>query len=259
MKIKHFGWPLLLAMLVTSGCATSPTADGPPQSFDYPSDLSQVGVDPEDAEEMDALMQSFIDEKKTSSVVGFVAQDGDVLYSKAFGWKDMENRVPASVEDYYVLFSQTKAIVTVAFMTLVEEGLVDIHDPVSKYFPGIPDQVVTEIHEDGTYETRPVETPMTFVHLMAHTSGLDAELAGELRRAASDQSGAPVGFGGKEPEQIPSGQHSGGGNYSAAYLEEEMLDLAEYHLGFDPGSAWHYHQSTNMLGYMIEPKRCRSM
>lgn len=254
MTIKQLigGCSLLWAALSISACGTAPAQENHPQRFGAAPGSDPAGATSEQVENIDALMQSFIDEQKASSVVGFVAHKGDVLYSKAFGWKDVENKVPAGVDDYYVLFSQTKAIVTVAFMTLVEEGVVDIHDPVSKYFPGIPDQVVTEIHEDGTYETRPVETPMTFVHLMSHTSGLDAGLAGELRRADSEGSGTPLGFGENEPHVTPSGQHTGGGDYSAEYLEQEMLALAEYPLGFDPGSAWHYHLSTNMLGYMVE-------
>ena len=46
-------------------------------------------------------------------------------------------------------------------MTLVEQGRVAIDDPVSKYFPEIPDGVVTAVNPDGTYETRPVKSPMT--------------------------------------------------------------------------------------------------
>jgi len=203
-------------------------------------------------ESLDTLLQSFVDEEKASSLAGFVAVGGEIIYSNAFGWKDKENRIPASVEDYYVLFSQTKAITTVAFMTLVEQGLVDINDPVSKYFPGISDRVITAINDDGSYETRPATTPMTFVHLMSHTSGLNAGLAGQARLADTGTPGVPLGFDGKEPKIQPSGQHTGGGNYQARFLKQEMLDLAKYPLGFDPGSEWNYHVSTNMLGYLIE-------
>lgn len=242
------------AFLVASsmvGCSTEKSPENHTrQQFDY--DKGRQEADSRAVGDMDALLQSFIDKEKASSVVGFVARGGKVLYSNAFGWKDRENSVPASVDDYYVLFSQTKAITTVAFMTLVEQGLVDINDPVSKYFPGIPDKVITAINEDGSYETRPASTPMTFVHLMSHTSGLNAGLAGEARLAKTGVQGAPLGFDGKKPDIQPSGQHTGGGNYHARHLEEEMLDLASYPLGFDPGSAWNYHVSTNMLGYMIE-------
>lgn len=242
---------IALATLV-GGCATTDTPDSTPQSFDYSASPQSLGVSAQELAQMDSLLQSFVDEKKASSLVAFVAKDGKVVYADAFGWKDIENQVPASLEDYYVLFSQTKAVTTVAFMTLVEKGLVDIHDPVVEYFPGIPDEVLVKINDDGTYETRPVKTSMTFVHLMAHTSGLNAGLAGEARRRDSGGGGGPLGFDGKEPDVQPSGQHTGGGNYHAEYLEEEMLALAQYPLGFDPGSEWNYHLSTNMLAYLIE-------
>ncbi|QRR00797.1 serine hydrolase [Dyadobacter sandarakinus] len=75
-----------------------------------------------------------------------------MVYNKAFGYKDVENKVPAAVDDHYILFSQTKAVTTIPFMTLVEKGLVPVDDPVSKYFPGISDQVATASKEDGAYQ-----------------------------------------------------------------------------------------------------------
>lgn len=54
------------------------------------------------------------------------------------------------------------------------------------------------------------------------------------------------------PDSLPSGQHSFEGDFNAKYLEDEMLALAKYPLGFDPGTEWDYHVSTNMLAYMIE-------
>ncbi|AHM58709.1 beta-lactamase [Flammeovirgaceae bacterium 311] len=251
MKIHLQAFALFAATVLIPGCSISEKATAPDQ-FMQVTDLETVGTSAEKIAGMDSLLQSFVDQKKASSVVVFVAKGGKVVYKKAFGWKDLENQVPAKADDYYVLFSQTKAITTVAFMTLVEAGLVAIDDPVSKYFPQIPDRVVTTVHEDGTYETRPVASPMTFAHLMAHSSGLNAGLVSKIREAEKKGSDMPAGFGGAPPTTTPSGQHSGGGNYNAKYLEEEMLALSKYPLGFDPGTEWHYHVSTNMLAYMIE-------
>lgn len=249
MKNRHLYvlvvWALLASVASTAGGRTA-------QEFHHQIDPRVVGADPATIAKIDALLQSFVDERKLSSVVGFVAKGGDVVYSRAFGWKDVEQRVPASVDDYYVLMSQTKAVTTVAFMTLVEQGRVAIDDPVSKYFPEIPDQVVTAVHEDGTYETRPVKTPMTFVHLMTHTSGLNAGLVRDIRRAQRKPDDAPAGFGGAVPTETPSGQHTGGGDLQSKYLEQEMMALVKYPLGFDPGTQYQYHVSTNMLGYLIE-------
>lgn len=244
---------LVVLLVVVIGCNhPSKQAGNVPQSFNENSELTQTGIDQTQIESIDSLLQSFVDEQKLNCVAGFVAQDGNVIYKKAFGLKDIENGIPATIDDYYVLFSQTKAVTTVAFMTLVEKGLVAVDDTVSKYFPEIPDQVVTKVNDDGSYETRPAISPMTFAHLMSHSSGLNAGLVGQIKQAERKQSDAPAGFGGVMPTETPSGQHSGGGNYKAKYLEEEMKALVKYPLGFDPGTEWNYHISTNMLGYLIE-------
>ncbi|MDQ8205031.1 serine hydrolase [Pelagicoccus sp. SDUM812003] len=255
MRTMIRSYPSVRSVITASAVFAATVASafaGSPQEFNHDPDLAALGVSAAEIEQTDALLQSFVDDQKLNSVVGFVAKDGDVLYKKAFGLKDVENKVPAEEDDYYVLMSQTKAVTTVAFMTLVEQGLVSIHDPVSKFFPEIPDEVVTEVHEDGTYETRPVKTPMTFVHLMTHTSGLGAGKVRDIRMAERKGDDAPAGFGGRMPDKVPSGQHSGGGNPEAKYLEEEMIALAKYPLGFDPGSKWNYHVSSNMLGYLVE-------
>ena len=246
-KIATAAAALLLGAFVADGLAEAGA-----QRFSFAAGAQAPDIRSEAVGKMDALLQSFVDAQKLNCVVGFVAKGGDVVYKKAFGWKDVENRLPATPDDYYVLFSQTKAITTVAFMTLVEQGLVAIDDPVSKYFSTIPDRVVTAVHADGSFETRPASTPMTFVHLMSHTSGLGSGLVRDIKRAEHKPAEAPAGFGGAVPPQAPSGQHTGGGNYQAKYLAEEMQALAKYPLGFDPGTQWDYHVSTNMLGYLIE-------
>ncbi|MFD2034049.1 serine hydrolase domain-containing protein [Belliella marina] len=222
------------------------------ETFNYNPDLPKLGIDANKIESIDSLLQGFVEDKKLSSVAAFVAKGGNVVYKKAFGLKDIENQIPADINDYYVLFSQTKAVVTVAFMTLVEKGLVAVDDPVSKYFPEIPHEIVTKVNDDGTFETRQVENPMTFAHLMSHSSGLNAGLVGDIRRKEGKRGGAPAGFGGNMPEKTPNGQRSFGGNPESKYLEEQMLSLVKYPLGFEPGTEWNYHVSTNMLAYMVE-------
>jgi len=221
------------------------------QQLNFNADIKAVGTSELKIKRVDSLLQSFVDEHKVSSVVGFIAKGGNVVYNKAYGFKDIENHVPATVNDYYILFSQTKAVVTVAFMTLVEKGLVSVDDPVSKYFPEISDKVVTAINDDGTYHTRPVSRPMTFAYLMSHSSGLNAGLAGKIRKAEAEQKAKTAESKNVTQKGAAVGQRTGGTGTSK-YLKEDMLALAKYPLGFDPGSEWNYHVSTNMLAYMIE-------
>jgi CubicO group peptidase (beta-lactamase class C family) len=239
----------LLAVIVVSSTVSAQKV-AIPQQFQSIADLSALNIQSNKVKSLDSLLQAFIDNKKLNCVTACVAKGGTVVYKKAFGWKDLENKVPATVDDYYILFSQTKAITTVAFMTLVEKGLVSINDPVSKFFPEIPDRVVTKVNEDGTYETRPVKSPMTFAHLMSHASGLNAGLVGEIRKAERKKSGASAQPG--MQRKNTNGQRTAAGDNKARYLKDGMLDLAKYPLGFDPGTEYNYHISTNMLAYMIE-------
>lgn len=243
---------LLLVLFGLIGCKNSSNNLLIPQHFNKNVDLNSLDINKDEIADIDSLLQSYIDTKKLNGVTAFVAKDANVIYYKAFGLKDIENNIPAAVDDYYVLFSQTKAITTVAFMTLVEKGLVAIDDPVSKYFPEIPNQVVTKVNEDGTYETRLAKTPMTFAHLMSHSSGLNAGLVREIREKENRKSTDLSEFGKIDSNQTYNGQRSFGGNPDSKYLKEEMLDLVKYPLGFDPGSDWNYHVSSNMLAYMIE-------
>jgi CubicO group peptidase (beta-lactamase class C family) len=85
---------------------------------------------------------------------------------------------------------------------------------------------------------------MTFAHLMSHASGLNAGLVGEIRKAERKKSEA-LTEPGKQEKNL-------NGPNDRKYLADEMQKLAKYPLGFDPGTEYNYHISTNMLAYMIE-------
>ena len=206
------------------------------------SDLNNSRIDPVRVSGIDSVLKSLVDQCKINSVAAFVAKSGDIVYNNSYGYKDIEKNKKASVDDYYVMFSQTKAVTTVAFMTLVERGLVAVNDPVSKYLPGISDQVVLSVNEDGTYTTRPVSTPMTFAHLMSHSSGLNAGLVKDIiQKERMLKKAVDIG---KSIAQT--------GLLNKWTLASYMERLLPYPLGFDPGSQWDYHISTDMLGYLIE-------
>ena len=124
---------------------------GTPQQFNYSVSPEKSGVTPEKISALDSIMQSFVDEKKVNCVVGFVAKDGKVVYNKAFGYKNIEDKIPALKDDYYILYSQTKAVVTAALMVLHDQGYFELDDPVSKWLPDFPDKVLTKVNEDGTF------------------------------------------------------------------------------------------------------------
>lgn len=250
MKRNYLALVFIAGTILISTCVAQNKA-ATPQQFNYKVDLKKEGTTTQKIAGIDSLLQSFVDQKKVANVTAFIAKGGNVLYKKSFGWSDMEKGISATPDNYYIKFSQTKAVTTVAFMTLVEKGLVKIDDPVSKYFPGIPDKVVTTVNKDGTYETRPLSKPMTFVHLMSHSSGLAAGAVGNIMRIESQRADSVRRANGDTSTRRGMGQRTGGGG-GARYLKDNMISLAKYPLGFDPGTEWSYHISTNMLAYMIE-------
>ena len=104
--------------------------------------------------------------------------------------------------DIYVLFSQTKAIVAVALMTLYEQGKFALDDPISKYIPGFSEEVLTSVADDGTYTAVPAERPVTVGDLLCHSSGYLAPLTNQLNRiltASGQEEDRPA----DEPQLLP--------------------------------------------------------
>ena len=86
-----------------------------------------------------------------------------------WGWADEENKVKFDADTVCWAASNTKGIAAAAVLTLVDEGRIDLDDPVSKYLTEFANLKVKE--KDGT--VRPAKTVMTVRHLLSHTSGLD--------------------------------------------------------------------------------------
>jgi CubicO group peptidase (beta-lactamase class C family) len=88
-----------------------------------------------------------------SAISVAIARDQSIVYSRGFGIADIGENRPATDATVYQLASLTKPFASVVIMQLVEEGLVSLDDPVSKY--GI------NLQSSGIVRVR---------HLLSHTS-----------------------------------------------------------------------------------------
>ncbi len=93
-----------------------------------------------------------------------VARDGEVLWSRAFGWADRERQVPAARETIYKVGSISKTVTAALMATLVDEGIVSLNTPLEELVPEIEDI------RDWPADAHPA-LPM-LRHLANHTSGL---------------------------------------------------------------------------------------
>lgn len=202
-----------------------------PQAFNFDADLDALGVTPERVETLDSLLESFISDKEMPFITAFVAKGGNVVYEKSFGMKNLEQQIPAKTDDIYVLFSQTKAVVAVALMTLYEQGLLDVEDPVSKWIPNFPNEVLVE-NEDGTLTTVPAESPVTVAQLLSHSSGYLAPLTNRYIRSKAE-----AGENVRAPRTT---------------VKENVEFNCRFPLGFQPGTNWNYNYDMEVIAYIIE-------
>ena len=94
-----------------------------------------VGLPAQTFSALDSIINLQINKHNTPGAVGLVIKEGKVLYDKAFGYANLELKTPMSTQSIFRIASQTKAVVSVAFLQLVEKGAVGLDDPIEKYFP----------------------------------------------------------------------------------------------------------------------------
>ncbi|WP_096190365.1 serine hydrolase [Evansella halocellulosilytica] len=90
--------------------------------------------------------------------IGF-SRNGSIIYEKGFGYRDIDNKLPVTMDTVFGIASVTKSFTCVAIMQLQEDGKINVHDPVVKYLP-----------EFSTPSK--LTKMMTIHHFMTHTSGI---------------------------------------------------------------------------------------
>jgi len=112
------------------------------------------------------LIRSRMVEQGIPSLAVSVARNGEIIWEEAFGWADIERRLPATIHTPYSLASVSKPITTTAIMKLVEAGRIDLDKPVNDYLsPG---------SQLNVWIGDPKE--VTVRRLASHTSGLTGQM-----------------------------------------------------------------------------------
>jgi CubicO group peptidase (beta-lactamase class C family) len=64
-----------------------------------------------------------------------VVKDGEVIYMKGFGYRDVEKKLPVTSKTVFAIGSSTKAFTATAVGMLVDDGKLDLDTPVIEYLP----------------------------------------------------------------------------------------------------------------------------
>lgn len=110
-----------------------------------------------------AQIEKFIFEKMTEtklpSVTISLVKDQEVVWSRAFGYKNLERGSAATVDTLYGIGSVTKSFTVLAVLKLVEQGKLSLDDPIDQYVD---------------FPVKPFGEPIRLWHLLSHTSGIPA-------------------------------------------------------------------------------------
>jgi CubicO group peptidase (beta-lactamase class C family) len=179
------------------------------------------------------LQQRYLDTGKLPCAQVLIARRGEVAYQTVLGRMDVERNRAAQEDTLYRIYSMTKPIASIAFMMLVEEGLVALDDPVHRFIPEWRNLGVYAGGEYGAFRTERPQRPMLMVDLLRHTSGLT------------------YGFQMRTPVDAAYRQLGIGEFVDALSLDAMIRQLAALPLEFSPGAAWNYGVSTDVLGYLV--------
>lgn len=211
------------------GRRRAPKGVDPKASSIVSGDAAALGFDPAKLDVARAALKADVASGKIAGAYLLVGRHGKVAFQEGFGVQGPGQATPVGDETIFRIFSMTKPIVSVVAMTLVEDGKLDIDAPVSKYLPEYADLVVWQA--DGS--TTPATKPMLVRHLMSHTSGL---IYGFITPTAP----------------IAKAWAAGGENRNDLTAREYAKVVAKLPLKNEPGTAWNYSRSTDVLGAVVE-------
>ncbi len=113
---------------------------------------------------LEQLVEAELERHILTGVSLALVDDQRTVFAEGFGWADEAERRPATRRTIYRAGSISKLFTALAAMQLVEQGKLDLDEPVSRFWPGF--RIVVPFDDAG---------PITLRQLICHRSGLVRE------------------------------------------------------------------------------------
>lgn len=226
------------ALIVTAlvGVLSAPALAQPPEVLPRAKTPEEVGLSSERLARVRAVTARHIETGHVPGAVILVARHGTIAYFESLGFRDRAAGAPMTKDALFRLYSMTKPITSVAVMMLVEEGRLQVSDPVSRYLPELAKLKVgvEKIDGAGGKALELVDAPreITVQDLLRHTSGFTYGSRGDglVHRAYREA-------------------RVGNRDDTNADLVSKLGRLPLLHA---PGTRWEYGVSTDVLGRLVE-------
>ena len=226
--------PLLLSLLLLA----PQLAEAEPQTTRAPatSATGSLLIDlllADQAEQLDAWLADLVADNKVAGVSAQLVRGGKVIYRSVHGDLEKGTGRKVAADSIFRIYSMTKPITSVAVMQLVEQGKIDLDVPLSTYLPEWKGTTALGKDKEGKAVLVPVNKPVTTRHLLRHTAGIGYEMfeRGEMQRIY-------------RKDRQESGEFKS--------LEDLSRRLAALPLKHQPGTAFTYGRSADLLGRLVE-------
>jgi methyl acetate hydrolase len=177
---------------------------------------------------VDQVLERAVEAGVAAGVIALAADDTGVIYEGAFGKRDISQDTPMTLDTVVWIASMSKAVTSVAAMQLVEQGRLDLDEPLSERLPELASIQVLEGFDDaGAPRLRSPRRPITLRRLLTHTAGFAYDLF--------------------NADMTRYYQHAGVPNV----IECKNVTL-QTPLLFDPGEAWEYGINIDWVGKTVE-------
>ena len=177
---------------------------------------------------LDAVLERAVDAGEVAGVVALAADEDGIVYEGAFGKREIAKEPDMTLDTVFWIASMTKAVTSVAALQLVEQGKLQLDEPMSSLIAELASPQVLEGFDDaGVPRLRPARRPITLRHLLTHTAGFTYDI-----------------------------WHADTGRYMAHVGIPGIIECKNVTLGtplaFDPGDRWLYGINIDWVGKTVE-------
>lgn len=195
-------------------------------------DPSDVGLANSRLNRLSNFMRKYVEDGKISGMSILVSRSRKIAYHENFGYADVEDELEIQSNTIFRIFSMTKPITTVAVMMLFEEGKFLLTDPISAYIPEFQNMKVVSDNSRDNPKLLESNRNITIKDLLTHTAGLSY---GFYPNSYVDQ---------KYREFDVFSENES--------LKKGVKKISSQPLVTQPGEAWRYSYSSDVLAYLVE-------
>ncbi len=181
---------------------------------------------------MTQSLQQMVDSGQFAGSATLIWKNG-MAQTQCFGWRDIEHKLPIQSDTIFRIASMTKPITSLAALMLMDEGRIELNDPIARYAPEFSHMRVLRSPDGPLAETDPAERLITFEDLLTHRAGL----------TYADFHRGPI---------VQAYRDALGGDIDSSVAPDDWITrLSQLPLIHQPGTIMSYGRATDLLGFLV--------